>query len=113
MSVYRRGKIWWYTFEFQGRRVQESSGFTNKPLLSELRQSADRNYSIEKQDSLRPKWRRSPMSLSIDFSPGRKNSTGRKRESFTELIATHSSDPFAVVGSMKSHREWSRILSSR
>jgi integrase len=30
MAVYRRGKIWWYSFEFQGRRVQESSGFTNK-----------------------------------------------------------------------------------
>ncbi|MHB8499695.1 MAG: tyrosine-type recombinase/integrase [Candidatus Acidiferrales bacterium] len=30
MAVYRRGKIWWFSFEFQGRRVQESSGFTNK-----------------------------------------------------------------------------------
>jgi integrase len=30
MAVYRRGKVWWYSFEFQGRRVQESSGFTNK-----------------------------------------------------------------------------------
>ena len=30
MAVYRRGKIWWFVFEFQGRRVQESSGFTNK-----------------------------------------------------------------------------------
>jgi integrase len=30
MAVYRRGKIWWYSFEFQGRRVQESSGFTNR-----------------------------------------------------------------------------------
>ena len=30
MAIYRRGKIWWYSFEFQGRRVQESSGFTNK-----------------------------------------------------------------------------------
>jgi integrase len=30
MAIYRRGKIWWFSFEFQGRRVQESSGFTNK-----------------------------------------------------------------------------------
>jgi integrase len=30
MAIYQRGKIWWYSFEFQGRRVQESSGFTNK-----------------------------------------------------------------------------------
>jgi integrase len=25
-----RGKIWWYKFWFEGRRIQESSGFTNK-----------------------------------------------------------------------------------
>jgi integrase len=30
MAVYRRGKIWWYNFEFQGRHIQESSGFTTK-----------------------------------------------------------------------------------
>jgi integrase len=30
MAVYRRGKTWWYVFEFGGRRIQESSGFRNK-----------------------------------------------------------------------------------
>ena len=30
MAVYRRGKVWWYSFEFDGRRIQESSGFRNK-----------------------------------------------------------------------------------
>jgi integrase len=30
MAIYKRGKIWWYSFEFQGRRIQESSGFANK-----------------------------------------------------------------------------------
>jgi integrase len=30
MALYRRGKIWWYNFVFQGRHIQESSGFTNK-----------------------------------------------------------------------------------
>jgi hypothetical protein len=30
MAIYRREKIWWYSFEFQGRRIQESSGFKNK-----------------------------------------------------------------------------------
>ncbi len=30
MAVYRRGKIRWYSFEFQGRRIQESPGFANK-----------------------------------------------------------------------------------
>lgn len=30
MAVYRRGKTWWYVFEFGGRKIQESSGFRNK-----------------------------------------------------------------------------------
>jgi integrase len=30
MAVFRRGKIYWYHFEYQGRRIQESSGFRNK-----------------------------------------------------------------------------------
>lgn len=30
MSVYKRGKIWWFNFLFEGRHIQESSGFTNK-----------------------------------------------------------------------------------
>jgi integrase len=30
MAVYRRGKTWWYVFEFEGRKIQESSRFRNK-----------------------------------------------------------------------------------
>ena len=43
MAVYRRGKIWWYSFEFQGRRIQESSGFTNRTaaLRCEAKRKAD------------------------------------------------------------------------
>jgi len=43
MPVYRRGRIWWYVFEFQGRRIQESSGFTNKTaaLRAEARRRSD------------------------------------------------------------------------
>jgi integrase len=29
MAVYRRGKTWWYSFEFQGRRIQESTKCRN------------------------------------------------------------------------------------
>ena len=81
MALYRREKIWWYSFEFQGRRLQESSGFTNKTAALELRRSGDRNCSIERPDSHRPKWRRNSMSLSIDFSRGRSSSTDRNRGS--------------------------------
>jgi integrase len=30
LAVYRRGRIWWYNFVFQGRHIQVSTGFTNK-----------------------------------------------------------------------------------
>src|SRR5713226_1858817 len=44
MALYRRGKIWWFSFEFQGRRVQESSGFTNKTAA--LRAEAKRKSAL-------------------------------------------------------------------
>jgi integrase len=36
MAIYRRGKIWWYRFEFAGRRIQESSHCTNKHKAEQL-----------------------------------------------------------------------------
>ena len=30
VSVYRRGKTWWYSFRFRGRRYRRSTGFTNR-----------------------------------------------------------------------------------
>ena len=44
MAVYRRGRIWWYSFEFQGRRIQESSGFANKTAA--LRAEAKRRSEL-------------------------------------------------------------------
>ncbi len=44
MSVYRRGKIWWYNFEFEGRHIQESSGFTNRTAA--LRAEAKRRAEL-------------------------------------------------------------------
>lgn len=44
MSVYPRGKKWWYVFQFQGRKVQESSGFSNKTAA--LRAEAKRRTDL-------------------------------------------------------------------
>jgi integrase len=43
MGVYRRGKTWWYVFEFGGRKIQESSGFRNKTaaLRAEAKRKTD------------------------------------------------------------------------
>ena len=58
MAVYRRGKTWWFVFEFKGRKIQESSGFRNKTaaLRAEAKRkngSAGRTSGIhEAQDCL-------------------------------------------------------------
>src|SRR5271170_3118391 len=44
MAVYRRGKTWWYVFEFEGRKIQESSGFRNKTAA--LRAEAKRRTDL-------------------------------------------------------------------
>ena len=44
MAVYRRGKTWWFVFEFGGRKVQESSGFRNKTAA--LRAEAKRRTDL-------------------------------------------------------------------
>jgi integrase len=44
VSLYRRGRIWWYNFVFQGRHIQESSGFTNRTAA--LRAEAKRRAEL-------------------------------------------------------------------
>jgi integrase len=44
MSVYRRGKTWWYVFEYGGRKIQESSGFRNKTAA--MRAEAKRKIDL-------------------------------------------------------------------
>jgi integrase len=43
MTVYRRGSVWWFHFQFQGRHIQESSGFTTKSraIQAEAKRRAD------------------------------------------------------------------------
>ncbi|HEV2297267.1 MAG TPA: hypothetical protein VGR72_01975, partial [Candidatus Acidoferrales bacterium] len=43
MSVYKRGTVYWYEFEFQGQRIRESTGFNNKT-------SAERAEAIRKAE---------------------------------------------------------------
>ncbi|WP_158944975.1 site-specific integrase [Granulicella sp. S190] len=38
MAVYKRGKYWWYHFNFAGRNVQESAKTTSKTIAKELEQ---------------------------------------------------------------------------
>src|SRR5271156_2699201 len=44
MALYRRGKTWWYVFEYGGRKIQESSGFRNKTAA--MRAEAKRKIDL-------------------------------------------------------------------
>lgn len=48
MALYRRGKIWWYSFEFEGRRIQESTGFRNKKRAKDA-ESTRRTELLERR----------------------------------------------------------------
>jgi len=47
MAVYRRGKTWWFVFEFRGRKIQESSGFRNKTAA--IRAEAKRRTDLQER----------------------------------------------------------------
>jgi integrase len=44
MALYKRGKVWWYSFEFQGRRMQASTGHRNRTAA--LRVEAKRKTDL-------------------------------------------------------------------
>jgi integrase len=55
MAVYRRGKTWWYVFEFGGRRIQESSGFRNKTAALRAESKRKINLLERRAGFMRPK----------------------------------------------------------
>ena len=42
MSVYRRGKIWWFRFKFAGQKIRESSKSTSKTVAQDAQRSRRR-----------------------------------------------------------------------
>jgi hypothetical protein len=42
MSLFKRGKIWWYEFWFAGRRLQESAKTTSKTIAKQAEQKRRR-----------------------------------------------------------------------
>ena len=47
MALYRRGKVWWYHFQFQGASIQESARTGSKTIARE----AERNRRRELEAS--------------------------------------------------------------
>jgi integrase len=54
MTLYRRGKIWSYSFEFEGRRIQKSTGFKNFKRAKDA-ESIRRADLLERRAGLTPK----------------------------------------------------------
>ena len=49
MAVYKRGKVYWYEFQYAGRRYRESAETTSKVKA----QQAERDHRKVLQDALR------------------------------------------------------------
>jgi integrase len=59
MTLYRRGRIWWYQFEFQGALIRESSGLTNKEAARAVEDNRKADLRNGRQGIAKPK--RVPM----------------------------------------------------
>jgi integrase len=46
MTVFRRGKVWWYEFMFQGARIRESSNSSNKDVCLRLENERKRKLAL-------------------------------------------------------------------
>jgi integrase len=46
MSLFKRGKYWWYEFNFAGRRIQESSKSTSKTVAKQAEQQRRRELEV-------------------------------------------------------------------
>ncbi|MGH9344510.1 MAG: tyrosine-type recombinase/integrase [Terriglobia bacterium] len=82
MSVYRRGSVYWYHFEFEGRHIQQSSGFSNKTaaLRAEARRKAD---LLERRAGVTP--RQAPPKLEVYIKEFLKWSQQQRRKHTFEL----------------------------
>jgi integrase len=54
VSVYKRGKVWWYKFKFGGQRIRESSRSTSKTVARDA-EFARRRQLVESFNSITPR----------------------------------------------------------
>ena len=46
MSLYRRGRTWWFEFEFDGARIRESARTTSKTIAKQAEQQRRRELEL-------------------------------------------------------------------
>jgi len=65
MAVYKRGGVWWYAFQFNGERVQESTKQSNKRVAEQM-EAAHRTSLAKGEVGIREK---KPVPTLKDFAP--------------------------------------------
>jgi integrase len=62
MSLYQRGKVWWYEFEFRGQRIRESSHSRTKSIAERIERERRRQLEL---GSVGLKEHRAPQMFSV------------------------------------------------
>ena len=62
MTLYQRGKVWWYEFEFRGQRIRESSHSRTKSIAERIERERRRQLEL---GSAGLKEQRSPQMFSV------------------------------------------------
>ena len=72
MSVFKRGKIWWYEFWFAGRRIQESSKATSKTVakLAEQKRRRELEEGFNSIEDRRDERIRTIKEIATDYLEG-------------------------------------------
>src|SRR6478736_2824599 len=62
MTLYQRGKVWWYEFEFRGQRIRESSHSRTKSIAERIERERRRQLEL---GSVGLKEHRTPQMFSV------------------------------------------------
>ena len=62
MSLYQRGKVWWYEFEFRGQRIRESTHSRTKSIAERIERERRRQLEL---GSVGLKEHRAPQMFSV------------------------------------------------
>lgn len=90
MSVYRRGKVWWFKFRFQGQQIRESAKTTSKTVAREAERA--RRRELEMAVNRIPKRQPMPLFSSagkrwLEGLNGKAKNTRAAYEHFVETLA--------------------------
>jgi integrase len=97
MSVFQRGNVWWYTFHFAGRRIQESTGSTSKNLAIKAERQRRREME-ESANGIRASRRPALFRIAAkEWFEANRAHWGSRNVSIQEYSIKHLSDTFGAM----------------